>query len=469
MISSAVKLLMEVIQVKKNKNHDVDDKLELAQLIAEKSERLSKRYEAVGSQIEKFFKSVSALFDRVLFDPKHALFVSFGITLLVFLAFNQNTTSIVSSSSHEIDRVKVNVNYNSEIFEVSGYDEYVSLTLVGNYSDLSMVNPQGEFTVELDLRGYGEGTHQVKYKVNNISNRLRTHINPGTATVTIASKEAKVVQLSHDFINLDKLGSQYVLGEPELSQRDVTIRASKAGLEEVAFVRALIDVANKTESFSTDAAIVAYNAKGEMLKNVDIIPSTVNVKVDISSPNKTVPIKPVFEGVIPDDKAVSSLSMNHEAMTIYGPQSVLDKISEVVFPIKASEITGDATFVQNIVLPSGVRHGTVSKVSVDLKLGEGVAKTFKVPINYLYNVNHVSVALIDKEDPFTEIEVFATEENLADDKFLINSVLAYIDLRDAEVGNSQEFTIFTEYADPKSYYYRINPVEEKVLFNIVKQ
>lgn len=460
---------MEVTQVKKNKKHDVDDKLELVQLIAEKSERLSKRYEAVGETIGKFFKSVSTVFDRVLFDPKHALFVSFGITLLVFLAFNQGGSPVVSSSSHEIKDVKVNINYNSEIFEVSGYDEFVDLTLVGNYSDLSMVNPQGEFIVELDLRGYSEGVHQVKYKVNNISNRLRTHINPGTATVTISTKEAKIVQLSHDFINLDKLGSQYVLGDPELSQRDVSIRASKASLEEVAFVRALIDVANKTESFDTDAKVVAYNAKGEMLNNVDIIPSTVNVKVDISSPNKTVPIKPVFEGVIPDNKAVSTLAMNHEAMTIYGPQSVLDKIDEIVFPIKASDITGDASFVQNIVLPSGVRHGTVSKVSVDLKLAEGVTKTFKVPINYLYNVNHLSVALTDKEEPFTEIEVFGTEANLAEDVFLLNRVLVYIDLRNAEVGNSQAFTLFADYVDPKSYFYRIKPVEETVFFNIIKQ
>ncbi len=461
---------MEVITVKKPKDHnEVEDKVELAQLIADKSKRLSKRYEAVGSHIERFFKWLSAIFDRVLFDPKHGLFVSFAITLLVFLAFNQGGASVTNARSHEIDKVKVNVNYNSEIFEVSGYDEFVSLTLVGDYSDISMVNPQGDFTVELDLRGYGRGTHQVKYKVNSISNRLRAHINPGTATVTIATKEAKVVQLSHDFINLDKLGSQYVLGDPKLSQRDVTIRASKQGLEEVAFVRALIDVAGKTESFTSEASVVAYNAIGEMLNNVDIIPSTVDVEVEISSPNKTVPIKPVFEGVLPDNQAVSTLSMNHEAMTIYGPQSVLDKIDEIVFPIKASEVADDISFVQNIVLPSGVRHGTVSKVSVDIKLDQGTSKSFKVPINYLYNVNHLSVALTDKEEPFTTIEVFGTEENLADDKFLLDRALVYIDLRNAEVGDAQKFTLFVDYVDPKSYLYRIKTDDESVLFNIIKQ
>lgn len=455
--------------MKKQNNHDVDDKVELAQLIAEKSEKLSKRYEAAGSFIERFMKRISAFFDRVLFDRKHGLFVSFAITLLVYLAFNQGGATAVSSFAHEIPKVKVNVNYNSEIFEVSGYDETVALTLVGDYSDVSMVNPQGDFNVELDLRGYGEGTHQIKYKVNSISNRVRATINPATATVTISTKEAKVVQLSHDFINLDKLGSQYVLSDPELSQRDVTIRASKQGLEDVAFVRALIDVANKTETFETDATVVAYNAKGEMLKNVDIIPSTVSVKVEISSPNKTVPIKPVFEGVLPDDKAVSSLTMNHEAMTIYGPQSVLDKIDEIAIPIKASEVSGDTSFVQNIVLPSGVRHGTVSKVSMDIKLAEGTSRTYKIPINYRYNVNNLSVALTDQQEPFTTIEVFGTEENLSDEQFIIDRVLVYIDLRDAEVGESQEFTLFVDYVDPKSYLYRIKPVEETKLFNIIKQ
>ena len=67
--------------MKKPKDHnEVEDKVELAQLIADKSKRLSKRYEAVGSHIERFFKWLSAIFDRVLFDPKHGLFVSFAIT-----------------------------------------------------------------------------------------------------------------------------------------------------------------------------------------------------------------------------------------------------------------------------------------------------------------------------------------------------------------------------------------------------
>ena len=214
-------------------------------------------------------------------------------------------------------------------------------------------------------------------------------------------------------------------------------------------VKALIDVSGQTSTFETDALIVAYNSKGERLSNVDIIPNTVLAKVEISSPSKTVPIKAVFEGEIPDGKAVKSLTMNNEAMTIYGPQSVLDKISEIVFPIKASSIISDTSFVQSIVLPSGIRQGTVSKVSVEIKLGAGEKKVFdQIPINYLYNVNGLSLALQDKEDPFTSIEVFGTAENLAE--FSLDNVLVYLDLRDAEVGDDQELPLFVDYVDQKS-------------------
>lgn len=460
------------MKLKKNKNDknkmDHEDKTELAQIIAEQSEKISKRYASLWDGVMRVLNWFSSWVDRILFNPRHGVFVAFGLALLVYLAFNQNVTGAITSFSTKVTDVPVNVNFNTEMYEVSGYDETIDLTLVGDYSDVSMVNPQDDFQVELDLRGYSEGTHQVTYKVSQISPRVRAFTEPGTATITIAAKQARTMQLSYDFINQKDLGSQYVLGEPVLSQRDVTIKASNETMDKISFVRALIDVGNQTTSFETEAKIVAYDENGELLKSVDIIPSTVNVSVVISSPNKVVPIKPVFEGVIPDGKAVKSLSMNYEAMTIYAPQSVLDKITQISFPIKASTLTSDTKFVHNIVLPSGVRHGTVSKVSVDLKLGEGESRVFEdVIINYRNNVNHLSLAIVSKDEPYTNLEIFGTKENL--DDFDIDNVFVYVDLRSAEVGENQTFPLFVEYLDGKSGLYTIKTSDENVSFNVIKQ
>ncbi|UPU40187.1 CdaR family protein [Erysipelothrix sp. Poltava] len=62
--------------------------------------------------------------------------------------------------------------------------------------------------------------------------------------------------LSTEFVNQNKLGSQYVLGTPELETQDVTIKVSKETMSQVAFVKALIDVSGQTEQFTTDAEIV---------------------------------------------------------------------------------------------------------------------------------------------------------------------------------------------------------------------
>lgn len=453
----------------KQENEKLDqEKVELAQIIAEQSEKISKRYASVWEGIVRVLHWFSAWLDRVLFNPRHGVLVAFMLAMLVYLAFNQSVTSEKLATSRVVKNVPVSVNYNTEMYEVTGYDDLVDITLVGDFSDVSIISPQDDFKVELDLRGYGEGTHQVSYKVNSLSARVRAFIEPGTATVTIAAKQARTMQLTYDFINVKDLGAQFVLGEPVLSQRDVTIKASNATMDRVAFVRALIDVGGQTSSFETEAKIVAYDENGELLRSVDIIPSTVNVSVEISSPNKTVPIRPVFEGVIPDGMAVKSLSMNHEAMTIYAPQSVLDKITEIPLPIKASSLTGDTKFVHNVVLPSGVRHGTVSKVSVDLKLGVGETRVFDpVVINFRSNVNNLLLAVVDREGPYTSIEVFGTAENL--DAFDLEKVYVYIDLRNAVVGENQLFPLFAEYTGSNGGLFNIKTGDESVTFNVIKQ
>ena len=51
----------------------------------------------------------------------------------------------------------------------------------------------------------------------------------------------------------------------------------------------------------------------------------------------------------------------------------------------------------------------------------------------------------------------------------MDHVLVYLDLRDAKVGDNQELPLFIDYVDQKSGLYRIKALEEKLVFNIIKQ
>lgn len=443
-----------------------EEKLELAQRIAKQSEKISRRYAAIGNAFLRIIRWLSDWFDRILFNPRHSKFVAFALSGLIFLALNTNnaSTSATLKNSKELKDVNVVLVYNEEMYEISGYDEKVNIGVIGDYSDISMISDTSDYSVELDLGGLSEGVHRVPYKAVGFSSRIKTYIEPATAEITIRKKETKTVQLSYDFINLDKLEPKYVLSEPEFESKDVSIKASKETLSEVAFVKALIDVSNQTSKFTTEAELVAYNQQGDKLEGVDIIPKKVNATVNITSPHKTVAIRPMFEGEVPNKKAIKSVTMDHEAITIYAPQSVLDSIDEVVVPIPASSLTGDTKSVHNISLPSGVRHGTVSKVNMEVKLADGISKKFdKVPINWRYNVNGYKMSPVNKDDVYTSIEVFGTEENLKD--FTVDNVWVYIDMRNVEVGDNQEGKLYIESSSP---LLDIRSSKESIIFNVIE-
>lgn len=444
----------------KRKNNP-EDKLELAEAVARQSEKIAERYQVVGQFFGRVFRWFSAWFDRIVFNPKYARLVAFAFAILVYLTFSTDTVDPVVQAK-SLSNVKVNAIYNREMYEVLGIDDTVEVDVLGDYSDIIMVDSD-EITAELDLRNLGEGTHQVDYVAVGISNRVKATVQPATARITIRVKETKTMALSYEFINQDKLGDQYVLGNVTLDTRDVTIAASNETLEEIAFVKALIDVGGKSSTFTQEAEIAAYNQSGEKLQNVDVIPRTVEATVEVSSPNKTVPIYTRFEGEFPDDQAVENITMDHEAITIYGQQSVLDTIDEIVVYIPAGTLSS-GKMTHNITLPAGVKHGSVSKVNIEVTLGDAISETFEgINIVYRGNVSGYKIRAVNEEDFTASITVRGTQENL--DRFNPDDVIIYVNMHDVEIGENQELKLFIDDQFP---LLNITPSKDTILVDIIE-
>ena len=223
-------------------------------------------------------------------------------------------------------------------------------------------------------------------------------------------------------------------------------------------MKALIDVGGKTTTFTQEAEIVAYNQKGEKLMNADVIPRTVEATVEVSSPNKTVPIYARFEGEIPDNQAVESITMDHEAITIYGQQAVLDTIEEVVVYIPAATLSS-GKMTHNISLPQGVKYGSVSKVNIDVKLGKAETKKFD-DINIIYrgNVQGYKIRAVKEEDFTASLTVKGTKNNLKD--FDPDNVIIYVNMRDVKVGENQDLKL---YIDDQYPLLDIKPNKESIV------
>jgi len=359
--------------------------------------------------------------------------------VLLYLTVNFTNTSFSNNiqSVYELSSVPVTINYNSDMFEISGLPGEVAAYVMGEMSDVQLVRTQKSYSVVADLSGLTEGTYQVKLQPKDFSERVNVKLEPSTAMVTIKKKVTTQFDLSYDFINTDKLDNIYILGEPQFEATKVNVRAASDTLDSIAFVKALIDVSGKTADFEQDAVLVAYDQTGTPVK-ADIIPSTVKVNVKVTSPSKDVPVAVELQGEMPEGKAIEEIIFDHSSVKIYAQQSVLDKLDKVSVQLDATKLTSDTKMYQTITLPTGVRQINPARVNMDIKLGDAVSKTIdNVAINAINNTNRYNVQTKDDQIAVS-VTVYGTQANV--DKITAGDIYVYFDMKDLQPGE-QEVTL----------------------------
>lgn len=430
---------------KKDELQDSDSKLELANKIARQSKKVIKTYATIEDGLFKMVRWLSSWIDRLLFNPKYGKIVSLALAILLYLTVNFNSENALlgtaTSSAVEIDSIPLTINYNSDMFEISGLPTEVKANVIGEMSDVQLVKSQKNYSVVADLSGLTEGTYLVKFTPKDFSDRVNTILTPSNAMVTIKKKVTSQFDLSYDFINTDKMDSIYILGDPEFETTKVNVRAASDTLNSIALVKALIDVSGKNADFEQDATLVAYDQQGKPVQ-ADIVPSTVKAKVKVTSPSKDVPISIELQGDIPDGKAIKEIILDHSSVKIYAPQSVLDKLDKVTVQLDATKLTGDTKLYQTITIPTGVRLIQPTKVNMDIKLAQGVSKTIEnVPINYINYTSNYKIKIKDDQIA-VNVEVFGTQENV--DKIQANNINVYFDMKDLKPGEQEVPLMITQ-------------------------
>lgn len=370
---------------KKKSQLSSEGKTELAKAIAEKSQTFARTYANMETSVTRFFRWLSSWIDRLLFNQKHGKLVALILAVLFCIMLDSDDNFDLFKANREVktlNHLSVSTIVSEQAYEVSGIPETVTVEVIGDSSDLQMLNLQDNYQIVADLSGLTEGAHDVTLQAKNFSPRLEVIIKPSTAVVTIKRKESKRFTLGYDFVNTAKMDSIYALGEPQFDQGEVVVRASTETLSKIAFVKALIDVSGVESDFESEAEIAAYDQAGNRIK-VDIRPSTVKASVKVSTPNKSVPITLVPNGTMPNGKAIASYKLDSQAVTIYAPESVLETITELPIYIPVHNLTADQRITMPINLPSKVTKASLNNVAIEIKIENAEKKEIKdVPIQY---------------------------------------------------------------------------------------
>ena len=411
---------------------------------------MSKLFKAIGHFIDKkivlpiakFFAGISKKFKGNGRNFEKMLTMKPGMIIVVFFIADSKTTSLIETSAEVLYDQPISATYNEEAYVVEGLPKTVDITLIGRKSDVYLAKQLPTNDITIDLTGLNPGVHKVNLKYKKALSSVEYKLDPSVATIVIYEKQSKEKEVNYEVINKDKIDSKLMVEDVSLSTDKVFVKGKEATINEVASVKALVDLKNLVdpgvgEQELKDVKLVAYDNKGKKV-NVEIVPSKVTATVKIASPQKEVPIRVIpknYKNIV-FGKSISSITPNISKVTIYGNSSKLEKISYIPVYVDVSDLKEDKQFALTIKKPTGVRAMSASNVTVSVSLGDEATKDFdNIYLEYENLGDGLVVQAASQDSTKVTVSVKGVQKVLSD--MDPTTIKAYVDLKGLKAGQHE--------------------------------
>lgn len=418
--------------------------------------------------VGKLFKTNNRPFDRLLNNKIFLITFSLLLSFGVFLVVDKNADIMLNKSADVLTNQDLTALYNEEAYVVEGLPKTVDITLIGRRADLYLAKQYPNDEVIVDLRDLRPGSHEVSLKYNGSVSSVEYKLAPSSVAVVIYEKLTESRTITPEILYENKLDSKYTISNISFSRDEVYIKGAEYKLEEVAIVKALVDVrkiVNPSVGTTTlkDIPLVAYDANGEIV-DVEIVPETIDATLEITSPSKEVPLKVDPAGDVVFGKSIESMTLSTTKVTIYGDEETLSNINSIPVKIDVNGLSKDTEFNVNISKPSGVKEMSTSTVVVKVKLSSISEKTVSdVSIETKNLGNGLVAQASSKQDSMIDVIVKGTSTNLKN--ITSDDITASVDLGGLGVG-VHEVEVEVSGDDVKLSY---TPKKTKVKIIIKKQ
>lgn len=388
------------------------------------------------------FKGNGRNFERILTRKPGLIIISLLIALGVFFIADSKTTSLIETSAEVLYDQPISATYNEEAYVVEGLPKTVDITLIGRKSDVYLAKQLPTNDITVDLTGLKPGVHKVNLKYKKALSSVEYKLDPSVATIVIYEKQSKEKEVNYEVINKDKIDSKLMVEDVSLSTDKVFVKGKEATINEVASVKALVDLKNLVdpgvgEQELKDVKLVAYDNRGKKV-NVEIVPSKVTATVKIASPQKEVPIRVIpknYKNIV-FGKSISSITPNISKVTIYGNSSKLEKISYIPVYVDVSDLKEDKQFALTIKKPTGVRAMSASNVTVSVSLGDEATKEFdNIYLEYENLGDGLVVQAASQDSTKVTVSVKGVQKVLSD--MDPTTIKAYVDLKGLKAGQHE--------------------------------
>jgi len=331
----------------------------------------------VTGLLDKFSKEGKYI-EKILVRKNSLVIISLILALVIFFVVDNESNILTETSAEVVYNQTVIAEYNEEAYVIEGLPETVDITLIGRRSDLYLAKQISSHNVTVDLTGLDEGVHKVKLQYTQAIQSVEYKLDPSEATIVISKKESEKKLISSDILNSDKLDETYSVKSVSLSRDEVVVKGTSQTIESIASIKALVDVseisnAKVGENELTHVPLMAYDKTGNPVE-VELVPSSVDVKVNIVSPKAELPVKIIPKGSVIFGKAISNMTSDISTITVYGDEDVINEMENFEIEVDVDGLGADKEYNVTLSKPVGITSMSVSNVKVRVSLGTEITR-----------------------------------------------------------------------------------------------
>jgi YbbR domain-containing protein len=390
-----------------------------------------------------------------------------GIALLLALLLysavpdgeNKATTKDVAGeqNTETIQDVPVKSYYDTENLVISGVPNTVDVTVQGPLPNVQTAKALKNFEVYVDLEEIKVGDHTVPIKIKDISNNLKVQIDPAYANITVQERVTKEFKVEAEY-DTALLEEGYESEQPLVEPNTVRITGAKDTIERITYVKATLDLKdNINESITKEAKVRVLDQE---LNKLDVVvePETVEVTIPVKSSKKTVPIKIVEKGNLPEGIELESIEIDEVEATIIGPEELLERTESVRVEVDLNKITGDTTLVLPVIISEGITKVTPQTVKATINVTKMEEKTLSsLLIRSEGLANSYSVEYRDPLDAMVDLTVYGPVDEI--NKFNEDDFTLIIDLSNLSTGNHE---VEIQVEGPPQLNWKLNKPEAQI-------
>ena len=379
-------------------------------------------------------------FDKVSSKKSTLLVVSLLLAFGVFIVIDQESKVIIDQYAEILYNQPVTAVYNEELYVVEGLPKSVDITLIGQRRHIFLAKQAPSKGVSVDLTGLKPGSHKVTLKYTQRLKSLDYKLDPSQVNITIYEKISENRTLTYDLLHQDSLDKKLYISNVEIDRSEVIIKGHQKKLDEVASVKALLDVQgipNPQAGQITikDIPLVAYDNDGKIV-DVEIVPKSVAANVTITSPSKEIPIRIIPKGNLAFGKSIKSMTSSLSKVTVYGSQEAIDEIEQLEVEIDVKGLEKDKEFNVTLKKPKGITELSSKTLKVNVVLDNSSSKEFpNISVQSNNLDSNLKVQALSDADRQVTVVVKGSEDAI--NAIQASDITAYIDLKDYGVGEHE--------------------------------